>query len=400
MKKLILDYKKMLNKRYVKIYLLYFGFFIANEPLEQLMALFLAEKGLSAQHYSYVLSAFNACCIVVPGVIGFLAVRYSAYAIADIGLLIGVVVPVILAKTGRADFLTLLAVILLLVRTVFNNSIGNDINYEIDDNDRGKYFAVRDLFLYGGCSAGLFIGGIITRKESVEALYGGWGLLYLIPLIMLFVIRKGSIREKRKKETCDKEKISARDYAELLKDKKVLAYMGVNLFTSIYGIAISYLPLYAVTIGLTVSNVLSMNAAVLMFNALMALVVSHWGDLKGRKGFSVFDIAFDCIPALLFMVSKNIYVFAFAIILTMIKDMFAAVSFAYFYDIFPDERGTALLGLIASIDSIVGILMPILIGYIWKISPQLVFGLAALGCIIAALIAVLFLPNVSRNGGD
>ena len=216
----------------------------------------------------------------------------------------------------------------------------------------------------------------------------------------LFVIRKGSIREKRKQETCDKEKISARDYAELLKDKKVLAYMGVNLFTSIYGIAISYLPLYAVTIGLTVSNVLSMNAAVLMFNALMALVVSHWGDLKGRKGFFVFDIAFDCIPALLFMASKNIYVFAFAIILTMIKDMFAAVSFAYFYDIFPDERGTALLGLIASIDSIVGILMPILIGYIWKISPQLVFGLAALGCIIAALIAVLFLPNVSRNGGD
>ena len=176
--------------------------------------------------------------------------------------------------------------------------------------------------------------------------------------------------------------------------------MAVTLFISIYGIAISYLPLYAVTIGLTVSNVLSMNAAVLMFNALMALVVSHWGDLKGRKGFYVFDIAFDCIPALLFMVSKNIYVFGFAIILTMIKDMFAAVSFAYFYDIFPDERGTALLGLIASIDSIVGILMPILIGYIWKISPQLVFGLAALGCIIAALIAVLFLANVGKDNSD
>lgn len=87
MKKLILDYKKMFNKRYVKIYLLYFWFFMANEPLEQLMALFLAEKGLSAQHYGYVLSAFNACCIVVPGVIGFLTVRYSAYAIADIALL-------------------------------------------------------------------------------------------------------------------------------------------------------------------------------------------------------------------------------------------------------------------------------------------------------------------------
>ena len=162
----------------------------------------------------------------------------------------------------------------------------------------------------------------------------------------------------------------------------------------------SYLPLYAITIGLTVSNVLSMNAAVLMFNAVMALAVSHWGDLKGRKGFYVFDIAFDSIPALLFMVSKNIYVFGFAIILTMIKDMFAAVSFAYFYDIFPDESGTALLGLIASIDSIVGILMPILIGYIWKVSPQLVFGLGALGCGIATLIAVLFLPSVNKNNGD
>lgn len=400
MKKLILDYKKMFHKRYMKIYLLYFGFFMANEPLEQLMALFLAEKGLSAQHYGYVLSAFNACCIVVPGVIGFLAVRYSAYAIADIALLGGLVVSFILAKNSTPILLMIFAVLLLLVRTGFNNSIGNDINYEIDDNDRGKYFAVRDLFLFGGCSIGLFISGIITRKQSIERLYGGWGVLFLLPLIMLIIIKKSSIREKKKNEIYDKEKISAKDYAELLKDKKVMAYMGVNLFTSIYGIAISYLPLYAITIGLTVSNVLSMNAAVLMFNAVMALAVSHWGDLKGRKGFYVFDIAFDSIPALLFMVSKNIYVFGFAIILTMIKDMFAAVSFAYFYDIFPDESGTALLGLIASIDSIVGILMPILIGYIWKVSPQLVFGLGALGCGIAALIAVLFLPNVSKNNGD
>lgn len=400
MKKLILDYKKMFNKRYMKIYLLYFGFFMANEPLEQLMALLLAEKGLSAQHYGYVLSAFNVCCIVVPGVIGFLTIRYSAYAIADIALLGGLVVSFILAKNSTPILLMIFAVLLLLVRTGFNNSIGNDINYEIADNDRGKYFAVRDLFLFGGCAVGLFISGIITKKQSIERLYGGWGVLFLLPLIMLIVIKKSSIREKKKNEMDDKEKISAKDYAELLKNKKVMAYIGVNLFTSIYGIAMSYLPLYAITIGLTVSNVLSMNAAVLMFNAVMALAVSRWGDLKGRKGFYVFDIAFDSIPALLFMVSKNIYVFGFAIILTMIKDMFAAVSFAYFYDIFPDESGTALLGLIASIDSIVGILMPILIGYIWKVSPQLVFGLGALGCGIATLIAVLFLPSVNKNNGD
>ena len=96
---------------------------------------------------------------------------------------------------------------------------------------------------------------------------------------------------------------------------------------------------------------------------------------------------------MIFLLSQNVPLFVFGIILSMVKDVFASVSFAYFYDVFDDHNGTIILGIVESFSSAVGIIMPVVIGWVWEVSPQLVFGIGAVGCLLSAGVAAVFLPN-------
>lgn len=62
----------------------------------------------------------------------------------------------------------------------------------------------------------------------------------------------------------------------------------------------------------------------------------------------------------------------------MVKDIFAPVSLAYFYEVFNDANGNVILGVTESFSSIIGIIMPLVIGIAWEKSPNLVFGMGAL----------------------
>ncbi|MDE6053100.1 MAG: hypothetical protein K2G55_04935 [Lachnospiraceae bacterium] len=86
-------------------------------------------------------------------------------------------------------------------------------------------------------------------------------------------------------------------------------------------------------------------------------------------------------------------VFIIEMILSMVKDIFAPVSFAYFYDMFDDHNGTIVLGIVESFSSAIGIIMPVIVGWIWEFSPQLVFGIGAAGCLLLSGIAAAYLPG-------
>ncbi|MDE5825248.1 MAG: MFS transporter, partial [Lachnospiraceae bacterium] len=308
---------------------------------------------------------------------------------------------------GVSQTCLLIGVLALLacVRTGFNYSLGNDINYEIADGHRGKYFAVRDLFLYGGISLGLFLGGQLVKIFNVSTMYQAGGVLYILPLIMILLVRAecrsrveqdGQMANSDNSDEEEEEKVSWKSFRKIAGDKKFWTYMTVKLFSNVYAVAMGYLPLYAMTIGISVSNVMSIFSFMTLFNAVGALFVSHMGDLKGRKWFYVFDIGFDTLPALIFLLSHNVIVFMIGIVLSMVKDIFASVSFAYFYDVFDDHNGTIILGIVESFSSAVGIVMPVIVGWVWEVSPQLVFGIGAAGCLLSACVAAVFLPDKNK----
>ncbi len=399
MKYILQSYKGMFRKKYVKIYLLYMLFFMVDGPVQNMLPVLLEEKGQPARYYGYLLALINACCVVVPGLVSILSVKYNAYRVAAAAMIAAIVTGCMAFGVNQTYLLVAVLVVLACARTGFNYSLGNDINYEIEDEHRGKYFAVRDLFLYGGISLGLFLGGLFVKHTGVSGMYAAAGVLYVLPLVMLLIVRQecGAGKEGQKTDSDAEEeaeeRVSWSVFRRIAGDKKFWSYMIVKFFANIYGVAMEYLPLYALTIGISVSNVMSIFSFMTLFNAVGALFVSHMGDLKGRKWFYVFDIGFDALPAMIFLLSQNVPLFVFGIILSMVKDVFASVSFAYFYDVFDDHNGTIILGIVESFSSAVGIIMPVVIGWVWEVSPQLVFGIGAVGCLLSAGVAAVFLPN-------
>ena len=399
MKSILQSYKGMFRKKYVKIYLLYMLFFMVDGPVQNMLPVLLEEKGQPARYYGYLLALINACCVVVPGLVSILSVKYNAYRGAAAAMIAAIVTGCMAFGVNQTYLLVAVLVVLACARTGFNYSLGNDINYEIEDEHRGKYFAVRDLFLYGGISLGLFLGGLFVKHTGVSGMYAAAGVLYVLPLVMLLIVRQecGAGKEGQKTDSDAEEeaeeRVSWSVFRRIAGDKKFWSYMIVKFFANIYGVAMEYLPLYALTIGISVSNVMSIFSFMTLFNAVGALFVSHMGDLKGRKWFYVFDIGFDALPAMIFLLSQNVPLFVFGIILSMVKDVFASVSFAYFYDVFDDHNGTIILGIVESFSSAVGIIMPVVIGWVWEVSPQLVFGIGAVGCLLSAGVAAVFLPN-------
>ena len=390
----------MFNSKYVMIYLLYMLFFMVDEPVQDMLPVLMEEKGQPARYYGYLLALVNACCIIVPGLVSIISVKYNAYRVAVITMFVAIVTGCMAGGVSQVYLLIGALVLLACVRTGFNYSLGNDINYEIAEEHRGKYFAVRDLFLYGGISLGLFLGGQLVKIFNVSTMYRAGGVLYILPLVMILLVRaecRSRVGQDGQMANSDnsneEEKVSWKSFRKIAGNKKFWTYMTVKFFSNVYAVAMGYLPLYAMTIGIPVSNVMSIFSFMTLFNAVGALFVSHMGDLKGRKWFYVFDIGFDTIPALIFLLSHNVIVFIIGIVLSMVKDIFASVSFAYFYDVFDDHNGTLVLGIVESFSSAVGIVMPVIVGWVWEFSPQLVFGIGAAGCLLSACVAAVFLPD-------
>ena len=291
MKSILQSYKGMFRKKYIKIYLLYMLFFMVDGPVQNMLPVLLEEKGQPARYYGYLLALINACCVVVPGLVSILSVRYSAYRVAAAAMIAAIFTGCMVFGVNQTYLLIAVLVVLACARTGFNYSLGNDINYEIEDDHRGKYFAVRDLFLYGGISLGLFLGGQLVKVIGVSGMYAAAGLLYVLPLVMIVIVYRecGTRKDGQKTDSGNdaeeetEERVSWSVFRRIAGDKKFWSYMIVKFFANIYGVAMEYLPLYALTIGISVSNVMSIFSFMTLFNAVGALFVSHLGDLKGRK---------------------------------------------------------------------------------------------------------------------
>lgn len=403
---LIRSYKSVINKEYITIYLIYFLFFLSNGPVEKVIPVIFDNSGLDGSVYGFFLSVNNMVHVFLPFLISFLTVRYSSYLIAVIAMILSFCGSFFVGISDlNAGYAILFCVMIISGRTVFNFSFGNMINYKIDKRSRGKYFALRDLFLFGSISVGLFAGGIITEKINIKAVYTifGFGFLLTIPLI---AVSEKQFREKSKAS----EKFEGDDLTEnvgvrkaylinkdILKDKNVIAFIVINFCTIIYSTSMNFLPLLGVSMGISVSDIMSVFSLVAIVNSAVALYLGQKSDFCGRKWIYVFDLAFDTLPALVFAFTNSIVVFVIGVLLTMIKDALAPMSFAYYYDCFSEKDGILIYGFLESFGTGLSFFVPAMVGKLWMISPIYVFLAAFIGNIIAAVTAGIILPDIKMR---
>ena len=205
-------------------------FFMVDGPVQNMLPVLLEEKGQPARYYGYLLALINACCVVVPGLVSILSVKYNAYRVAAVAMIAAIVTGCMAFGVNQTYLLIAVLVVLACARTGFNYSLGNDINYEIEDEHRGKYFAVRDLFLYGGISLGLFLGGLFVKRAGVSGMYAAAGLLYVLPLVMLLIVRRecGAGKDGQKTDSDAEEEAEERVSWRVFAGLRVIKSSGLT----------------------------------------------------------------------------------------------------------------------------------------------------------------------------
>lgn len=312
------------------------------------------DSGISETIYGTFLSVNNGLHIFLPIFISFLSTRFSPYFIAIVGMFISFLASFCISVLNiNAASAILLSIMIIAGRTIFNYSIGNTINYQIDKKNRGKYFALQDLFLFGSISLGLYLGGILVDIINIKAVYFIFSFGFLLVIIPIKQLNK-SFKDKAlgtanvpEKNTIIR-KYTLIDYFYLFRDKKLIAFIIINLCTIIYNTSMNFLPLLGTKLGISVPDVMSIFAVLTISNSIIALFLGQFSDSKGRKWIYVFDLFFDVFPALVFAFTNSLLLFITGIFLTMIKDALAPISFAYYYDCFPENDGVLIYGFLSS----------------------------------------------------
>jgi len=397
-KKLMINssYNSVINRRFFDIYLFEFIFFFLNSPVEDSLLLFFLDSGFTEFQFGLLKSLNEIVHIFLPALISYLAIRKSASKIGIVGIIICMFGSIVLgAFNMNLFFMLLICAVLLSGRTIVNFSFGNAINLSVSSDKRGKFLAVRDLFLFSGVALGLILGGAIISYWNFDTMYLVFGIGFILAIIALN--RAKGFVKKGKPEDEEKEKKVKFSFGRIIKNKVLLAYIAINFMSSIYAIAFAFMPSLGKTLGVEAATIITSLGFMTLVNAVFALIIGHFSDLNGKKKYYVFDLFSDCIPALIFAFTRSSGLFIFGIFCSMLKDVFAPSSFAYFYDCFEGDEAIFAQGVLGSVDSALCLFLPTLFGLFWKQHYQLFFIIAAVGSIIAAIIAYMFLPNTANN---
>ena len=66
-------------------------FFMVDGPVQDMLPVLMEERGQPARYYGYLLALVNACCVVIPGLVSIISVKYSAYRVAAVTMLVAIV---------------------------------------------------------------------------------------------------------------------------------------------------------------------------------------------------------------------------------------------------------------------------------------------------------------------
>ena len=381
-------YKDTINKRTIYLFCTYFLFFFFHGPLEQSIALFFDSKGVSTSTYGIFLALNNGIDIILPALVAYFTVKMNYKFVTTAGLMLAVISGSLLGWSSSDWGIICLALLMFTGRSFFNFSFGSVVTANLPAKSRANYFVIRDLFLYGGISLGLFAASMVIQKANISYMYiiFSTGLICVVWFILFD--QTASISTTNEDLTKTVFKLS------FLKNKTVCSLILVQCLKMIYGSCIVFVPLLGTRIGINYNKILTIFAVVGIINMVASFILSYISNEKGKKNFYIADIAIDIIPCLLFAISDHFIIYILGIAVSSIKDAFSPISFAYLYECLDEDTTITMIGMIESASNILGIIVPVLIGFLWEYSYRSVFLLGAMACGLAVFISIKNLPDI------
>ncbi|MDO4293708.1 MAG: MFS transporter [Eubacteriales bacterium] len=154
----------------------------------------------------------------------------------------------------------------------------------VPSKERSKYFAVRDVFLYGGIAISTFLSSFIIQKVGIDFLYGILSGGFLITMICALQIGKtGNIKQEIQ------EKIFLKDYLNELKKIIKNKFFGVLLLFEIssvvYAIILKFIPLLALQKKVELYSFLNYTAVFTIINCIGSFILTYIARGARRKKF-------------------------------------------------------------------------------------------------------------------
>lgn len=388
-------YSELLKKEYIFIYFIYFWIFFAIGALDQQIPLYFADKNDGPLVYGFFLSSLSVASIIMPTISALLAKIYGSKKVTIIYFITSVIVSMLLFWITNIYIVVVIFLLINISQYVFNFSLGSLICFSVDNKAKARFFAIRDIFLYGSIALGLMASGMLVNKYDVKNIIAIFGLFLLVPCIMLFFGKSNKFVAGAMEDDDKEENLGFRGIKKAFKNREFVLMLIIYSFLSIYSAIYAYVPFLAIEVGLNYSEVLNSFAVVTIVNVFIALFLSNLADSSDKKIFFIIDVGFDLIPIFIFIITTNYYMFIAALVLTALKDVFAPITFAYKYELFTED-GQLLISLLESITGIFTFVLPIVIGFLWKRIGKDVFIIAFVAVFMATIIAFL-LPKKVEN---
>jgi MFS family permease len=386
------NYRELLRKEYIFVYFIYFFVFFAIGSLDQQIPLYFADKENGPLVYGFFLSSLSVASVIMPTISAMLAKKYGSKKVTVIYFLTSVILAALLFLISNVYIIVVIFLLINISQYVFNFSLGSLICFSVNNKAKARFFAVRDIFLYGSIALGLMISGILVNKYDVKYIISIFGMFLIIPCIMLFFGKNNQFVAGIMEED-DDERAGFRGIKKAFKNREFVIMLMIYSFLTIYSAIYAYVPFLAIEVGLNYSEVLNSFAIVTIVNVFIGLFLSHLADSTNKKIFFIIDVGFDLIPIFIFIFTTNYYMFIVALVLSALKDVFAPITFAYKYELFTKD-GQLLISLLESITGIFTFILPVVIGFLWKQIGKNVFIIAFLAVFLATILAFLLPKEV------
>ena len=202
--------------------------------------------------------------------------------------------------------------VIYCTRPIFNYSIGNSVNLSIPSKERSEYFAVRDVFLYGGIAISTFLSSYIIQKVGMDFLYGILSVGFVITIFLSIKIgRKGNIKQEIQ------EKILLKDYLNelkiIIKNKFYWVLLLFEIASVVYAIVLKFIPLLALQRKVELSSFLNYTAVFTIINCIGSFILAYVAKGAQRKKIYLFDVGFDIISVCLFLVTGSVNFFLYTV---------------------------------------------------------------------------------------
>jgi MFS family permease len=162
---------------------------------------------------------------------------------------------------------------------------------------------------------------------------------------------------------------------------------------------VEYYIIYLSGVGIQASEIFFFTAMSYFIVPIFALLSSIISVKKHKKGWYLFDIAFDMVSLSLILISGTYFtsLIFFTLIILNLRDFVYPISISYFFDCFEKDEMNDAWALHGTLSSIISLPIILLAGLFYEINPLSIFFIALFIVPIQFFLALFLLPSTTEK---